>query len=142
MRDDVSSGVKGSERLGRDLLSLDTDVPLHYCSAAFKDGIQLRRRIMRRARNVKRPHEILTKDGTFIKGIIETDDLSMTAAWLLNKYSVPGNLIRADGPRMRLEIAPWILEEIAGELDMPSYIIEEYPTADRLEVERIPLRRR
>lgn len=142
VRDDVSSGVKGSERLGRDLLSLDTDVPLHYCSAAFKDGIQLRRRIMRRARNVKRPHEILTKDGTFIKGIIETDDLSMTAAWLLNKYSVPGNLIRADGPRMRLEIAPWILEEIAGELDMPSYIIEEYPTADRLEVERIPLRRR
>jgi pyruvate formate-lyase activating enzyme-like uncharacterized protein len=142
VRDDVSSGVEGSEKLALDLLRLDTDVPLHYCSSAFKDGIQLRRRIMRRARNVRRPHEILTKDGTFIKGIIETDDLSMTAAWILRRFSVPGSLIRADAKNRRLEIAPWILEEIAGELDLPSYLIEEYPTADRLEVERIPLRRR
>lgn len=50
VRDDVSSGVEGSERLAHDLLRLDTDVPLHYCSASFKDGVQLRRRIMRRAR--------------------------------------------------------------------------------------------
>jgi pyruvate formate-lyase activating enzyme-like uncharacterized protein len=141
VRDDVSSGVEGSERLALDLLRLDTNVPLHYCSSAFKDGIQLRRRIMRRAKNVKRPYEILTKDGTFIKGIIETDDLSMTAAWILKRFSVPGSLIRADAKNRRLEIAPWILEEIAGELDLPAYIIEEYPTADRLEVERIPLRR-
>ena len=142
VRDDVSSGVEGSERLAHDLLRLDTDVPLHYCSASFKDGVQLRRRIMRRARNVRRPYEILTRDGTFLKGIIETNDLSMTAAWILNRFGVPGELIQADHKKMRLEIAPWVLEEIAGELDMPAYIIEEYPTADRLEVERIPLKRR
>lgn len=142
VKDDVSSGVKGSEKLAKDLLRIDTKVPLHYCSSSFKDGIQLRRRIMRRAKKVKRPYEILTKDGTFLKGIIETNDLSMTAAYILKEFSIPGNLIRADPEKERLEIAPWILEEIADELEWPAYIVEEYPTADRLEVERIPLKRR
>ena len=142
VRDDVSAGVNGSERLALDLLGLETDVPLHYCSAAFKDGVQLRRRIMRRARNVRKPHEVLTKDGTFLKGVIETDDVSMTSAWLLKKFDVPGDLVWSDAQKKRLEIAPWVLEEIAGELDCPAYIVEEYPTADRLEVERIPLKRR
>ncbi|MBZ5723051.1 MAG: radical SAM protein, partial [Acidobacteriia bacterium] len=60
VKDDISSAVKGSERLAWGLLRSDASVPLHYCSSSFKDGIQLRRRIMRRGRNVKRPHEILT----------------------------------------------------------------------------------
>ena len=142
VRDDISAGVNGSEKLALDLLKLETDVPLHYCSAAFKDGVQLRRRIMRRAKKVKRPHELLTKDGTLLKGIIETDDRSMTAAWLMQKFCVPGNLVWSNPEKDRLEIAPWVLEEIVGEIDLPAYIIEEYPTADGLEVERIPLKRR
>jgi len=142
VKDDVSSGVEGSERLARDLLRLDSSVPLHYCSAAFKDGVQLRRRIMRRAKNVKKPYEVLTKDGTFLIGIIETKDIAPTAAHILKRFSVPGELIGSNPKRMRLEIAPWILEDIADELEWPAYIVEEYPTADRLEVERIPLKRR
>jgi pyruvate formate-lyase activating enzyme-like uncharacterized protein len=139
VKDDVSSGVKGSERLGLDILRLNASVPLHYCSAAFKDGIQLRRRIMRRAKNVERPHELLTKDGTLLIGVIETEDKAMTAAWLLNRFGVPGRLIWSNPKKDRLEVAPWVLEEIAGELALPAYIVEEYPTFDRLEVERIPL---
>ncbi len=142
VKDDVSSGVKGSEKLALDLLRLDASVPLHYCSAAFKDGVQLRRRIMRRARNVRRPHELLTRDGTFLIGVVETDDKAMTAAWILKRFGVPGSLIWSNFKKDRLEIAPWVLEEIAGELGMPAYIVEEYPTHDRLEVERIPLTRR
>jgi len=139
--DDVSSGVDGSERLALDLLRLETKVPLHYCSAAFKDGIQLRRRIMRRAKRVKRPHEELTDDGTFIIGIIETESPAATGAWLLNEFEIPGMYIWSDGSGDRLEVAPWILEEIFEEIELPCYIVEEYPTADRLEVERRPLRK-
>lgn len=140
--DDVSSGVAGSEELAKDLLKLDADVPLHYCSSAFKDGVQLRRRIMRRAKNVKRPHEVLTEDGTLVKGVVETDLVAATAAYIMNRFDVPGSLVVADNKKRRLEVAPWILEEIALELNLPSFIVEEYPTADRLEVEREPLRRR
>lgn len=140
--DDVSSGVAGSEKLALDLLHLKTGVPLHYCSAAFKDGVQLRKRIMRRGRRVKRPHEVLTEDGTLIKGVVETELIAATAAYIMHRFGVPGKLVWSDAQKNRLEVAPWVLEEIADELDAPSYIVEEYPTADRLEVERTPLKRR
>ena len=142
VKDDISSAVKGSEKLGWNLLKSDVSVPLHYCSSSFKDGIQLRRRIMRRGRNVKRPHEILTEDGTLVKGVIETERVAATAAWLLKDFGIPGRLIWSDHEKKRLEVAPWVLEEIAEEVPLPSYIVEEYPTADRLEVERRPLKRR
>ena len=41
--------------------------------------------------------------------------------------------------RKRLEVAPWILEELYPELGLECYIVEVYPTADQLEVERRPL---
>jgi hypothetical protein len=138
---DVSSGVQGSEALAKDLLRLESDVPLHYCSSSFKDAIQLRRRIMRRAKNVKRPHELLTGDGTFVKGVIETPRIAATAAWIMRRWEVPGRYIWSNYRKDRLEIAPWILEEIYQDIEEPAFIVEEYPTADRLEVERRPLKK-
>ena len=44
-----------------------------------------------------------------------------------------------DVARRRIEIAPWVLEEIAPSLGRPSFVVEEYPTADGLEVERVRL---
>lgn len=139
--DDVSSGVQGSERLAKDLIRLGSDVPLHYCSSAFKDAVQLRRRIMRRAKNVRREHELLTGDGTFLIGVVETDKIAATAAWIMRRFDVPGRYIWSNYRKDRLEVAPWVLEEIYRELDDPSFIVEEYPTADRLEVERTPLKK-
>ncbi len=142
VKTDISSAVKGSERLGKELLRLPISVPLHYCSSSFKDGVQLRRRILRRGRNVRKPHEILTDDGTLIKGIVETASPRAAMSSIISRFSIPTRLAWVDEEKGRLEIAPWILEEIAGELSEPAYIVEEYPTADRLEVERRPLRPR
>ena len=47
-----------------------------------------------------------------------------------------------DKDKNRIEIGLWILEEIVDELTengYECYMVEEYPTADRLEVEKIPL---
>jgi pyruvate formate-lyase activating enzyme-like uncharacterized protein len=56
---------------------------------------------------------------------------------------VPNELLTINLDLKRLELAPWILETVKGELDKKMletcYLVEEYPTADRLEVERIPL---
>lgn len=141
-RDELSSGVAGSEELAMDLLLEEHSVPLHYCSSAFKDGVQLRRRIMRRGRNIRRPHEILTDDGTLLKGVVETDRPEEVMRMLTDEHGVPGRLMAVDREMRRLEVAPWVLEELSPELELDSYLVEEYPTADRLEVERMPLRRR
>ena len=49
---------------------------------------------------------------------------------------MPLDLLAAVPERGRVEVAPWILEEIASQLPWPSFVVEEYPTADALEVER------
>ncbi|UCE91704.1 MAG: radical SAM protein [Methanobacteriota archaeon] len=142
VKDDVSSGVRGSERLAMAMFGGHNTVPLHYCSAAFKDGIQLRRRIARRGRNVRRPHEIITDEGLLLKGVIDTDDADGVTRVLIEDYHVPRRLVWHDEEKGRLEVAAWVLADIADRLGEESYVVEEYPTADRLEVERTPLRRR
>jgi pyruvate formate-lyase activating enzyme-like uncharacterized protein len=131
-----SYGVAGRDRAARDILSRDWDITVHYCTSAYKDSWQLRERIKRRAKNVSQPWDVVTKDGTLVKGVIESGDLESIMRVLLRTYRVPRGLVWLNRGRRRLEVAPWILEELAGSLDIESHIIEEYPTADHLEVER------
>ncbi len=145
VKDDISYAVKGSEETARKVLGLkDLDIGIHYCTSSFKDGIQLRNRINRRAENIARDYEVITKDGTILKGIIITLDGDIDAVYqdIKDRYDVEGELIDLNRERRRIEIAAWILEDIAKNLvdsGLHCYLIEEYPTADRLEVERSPL---
>jgi pyruvate formate-lyase activating enzyme-like uncharacterized protein len=141
VRDDVSAAVAGSEDLGRRLVEefAPTGLNIHYCSAAFKDGIQLRRRLGRRAKNVVRPHELITEDQTLLLGIVETDDPEAVARSLQTRFDVPPDLMVVDSERGVLELAPWVIGELEGDIDGDCYLVEEYPTWDRLEVERTPV---
>jgi pyruvate formate-lyase activating enzyme-like uncharacterized protein len=139
VKHDISSAVEGSEGLGIKMLHLDLDISRHYCSSSFKDRVQLRKRIMRRAENVALPLDLITDDGTLYKGVIESQDLEGVINLLVEEYDVPDDLMRIDPEKGRVEVAPWVLEEIAQELKLPAFLVEEYPTADRLEVEREPL---
>ena len=141
VRDDVSAAVSGSEELGRALVEqfAPTGLRVHYCSAGFKDGIQLRRRLGRRARNVVRPHELVTGDQTLLKGVVETDDPGAVARDLQTRFDVPADLMVVDAERGLLELAPWVIEELEEEIEGDCFLVEEYPTWDRLEVERTPV---
>jgi pyruvate formate-lyase activating enzyme-like uncharacterized protein len=138
--DDVSSAVKGSAEVARKLIKQEHRVAVHFCSSSFKDLVQLRNRIKRRARRVARKHDLVTGEGMLIKGIIENVDPIEVAERLRTEYDVPSTLMSPDVARRRLEVAPWVLEELYPELGLECYIIEVYPTADQLEVERRPLR--
>jgi pyruvate formate-lyase activating enzyme-like uncharacterized protein len=158
VKTDISSAVKCSESTAHDILqdlskgSLNLGV--HYCSSGYKDGVQLRNRIMRRAKNIAKKHHIITDDGTLLKGIIEINnilgkteteinaELKSLISELKRTFEIPNSLLGIDKDLSRVEIAPWVLEEIAGDIDrnrFDCFIVEEYPTADRLEVERSPL---
>jgi pyruvate formate-lyase activating enzyme-like uncharacterized protein len=134
VKDDVSAAAAGSEEMALRLVQSMKGIPVHYCSSSFKDAIQLRRRLMRRAKHVARFGDVITEDGTLLKGVIEKDLPS--AKKILAREKVPSRFIYHDREKRRLEVAPWVLEELAPMLPMPCFIIEEYPTADHLEVER------
>ena len=148
IKSDVSAAVKGSEDTARNIISMvaqnGVDVGVHYCSVSFKDGIQLRNRLKRRAYNIAQPYDVITKEGTLLKGVIEQSGTSFqqTLFLLTETYHVPAHLCSIDLEKRRIEIAAWVLEKIAANLRHHSYrcyIVEEYPTADRLEVERTPM---
>ena len=136
-KNDVSSAVKGSEEMAYEILQWGIETPLHYCSASFKDAIQLKNRIARRARNVAKRYDFITEDGTLLKGIIMAGKEKIEE--IKKEFGIADDMIGWDEEKKRIETSPFILEEIADYLPYECYIIEEYPTADRLEVERTPL---
>ena len=148
VKDDISAAVKGSqetaykiiERVSKEKLRIG----IHYCSSSFKDGVQLRNRIKRRAKNTAKKSDVITNDGTFLKGVICSGRLNLDQIHeiLIKEFKIDSSLIFLDKKKDRIEIAPWILQKIAQDLvkkGMNCFIVEEYPTANRLEVEKTPL---
>ena len=63
-KNDVSYAVKGSEEMALELLDYclkNTSLNVHYCTVSLKDTVQLTKRIAKRAKNVKKKFDIITK---------------------------------------------------------------------------------
>jgi uncharacterized protein len=136
-------GVRGSravaERIVRDL---HLSVPVHYCSSRFKDGVQLRQRLLRRAERTAPGFAEHTGDGTVVLGIVEAGgvgDLPRWASGVARRAKLGPDDYRLDVDRRRVELAPDALRRAARRLPWPAFEVEVYPTADALEVERNPL---
>ncbi len=138
IKDETSAAVLGSREVAFNVMK-SSKIPIHFCSSTFKDGVQLRNRLIRKAKHIAKEYEIVTEDGTILRGLIYADDLNDVVKLMKNEYDVPDILMSVDSEKKRIEIAPWIVEELAKELPFKCYISETYPTADCLEVERIPL---
>ena len=138
VKDEISSAVLGSETMAMKVVRSPHSIPVHYCSSSFKDSVQLRKRIKRRALRVALPSDIITEEGTLLKGVVE-GPMEEIVALLRDEHEVPEELYRKDMEKKRVEVAPWVLEDIAPLLPYECFLVEEYPTADRLEVEREPL---
>lgn len=136
VKNDVESGARGSSELALKMVRENRDFPVHYCSAAFKDGVQLKNRLKRRAKNVARPIDAITKDGTIIRGIIQGAEIHDIVS-RLREIGVEQEMIHLNVPRNRVEVPPWILPELKKLLDLELYEVEEYPTWDAIEVERL-----
>jgi pyruvate formate-lyase activating enzyme-like uncharacterized protein len=149
IKDEVSASVKWSQESANDIIKLSAkrnfDIGLHYCSCSFKDGIQLSNRIMRRAKSIAKNHDVINKDGTLIKGVIyaqNKNSLRVLLKSLKQKYNLSDQQIFLNMKKERIEMNILLLNKISlilKKLGMECYMIEEYPTADELEVERISL---
>ncbi len=161
--DDESSAAGGSRKTALKLLDYcarETDLSAHYCTVKLKDRIQVGRRIKRRARNVKKPYDLVDDEGILLRGAIYLPDLTPSFNYnkkleemepgrrqkllleisrlkheLQRTYRIPERLLEVDKRRLRVLVAPWILEDIAGELKekkLAPALVWEYPTWDAL----------
>jgi pyruvate formate-lyase activating enzyme-like uncharacterized protein len=134
--------VKGSCAVGRRLVRLvDRGYTVHFCSVQYKDAGQLRRRLMRRGRKVRKAFQELTKDGTLLFAVVEGNKHDLSAEF--SRLRIPISLYSWNERKDRMELAPWVAEAVASKFKprFKVYLIEEYPTWDALEVERTPLGR-
>jgi len=159
-KDKVSYAVKGSAELAERLLNycLNKKLNVHYCSAKLKDKIQLVRRIKRRAKNISKEYDMITHDGTLVRGVIYTkhcfpegnytkvlenlkseerkelvSQLKRFRLKLLHKYGIPPELIGIDKEKARLLTTGGVIEELTQEIKSKGFlpgIIEEFPTWD------------
>jgi hypothetical protein len=136
-------GVKGSRAVAERLVrELSLSVPLHYCSSRFKDGVQLRQRLLRRADRTAPSFAERTGDGTVVLGVVEADATGSFDRWsnrVARAIGAGPEDYRADATRRRVELSPSVLRRVARRLRWPAFEVEVYPTADALEVERTPL---
>lgn len=140
VQNDGSSAIAGSRELALRLVkAYGASLPMHYCSSRFKDAVQLSNRVRRRAERTARPLDLLSEEGLIVVGLIETRDPARTARRLRDEFEVPQELVAVDLLKSRVEVAAWVLEELADELPEKCFVVERYATADALEVERTPL---
>jgi uncharacterized protein len=134
---DLGCEAIGSREIAKEHFLLD-DLKVHYCPSRFKDAVQLRERLKRRANRTMRPFDYVSDEGTIVHGIIEGD--LKKALQILFDLGVPEEMFLCKD--LQIEIAASILEDISQELkdiDCILSIIEKYPLDDGLIVERIPL---
>jgi uncharacterized protein len=136
-------GVRGSRAVAERIVRESRlRVPVHYCSSRFKDGVQLKQRLLRRAARTAPSFARVTDDGTMVLGIVEVPaarPLRPYATRLSTIARIASSDYRIDFERRRVELSADRLRRVARRLREPAFEVEVYPTADALEVERTPL---
>lgn len=76
VKSNYSAAIEGSESLARTLLEQYNKSPItiHYCSARYKDSVQLKNRLLRRANNYAKKFDEITSEGLIVRGRIKTKD--------------------------------------------------------------------
>ncbi|MBN2881520.1 radical SAM protein [Candidatus Woesearchaeota archaeon] len=153
-----SYAIKGSKQMAlkiiKKLSTENTKLKVHFCSTTVKDKEQLSSRIKRRAKNAHKDYDYVTEEGMLIRGAIypilipefnykqkieklmtikNKNKLVKIKEELEKKFEIPNNLIDIDYSRLRILIAPWILEEI--NIKYKAAIVTEYPTQDQTPIE-------
>ncbi|MCG7848319.1 MAG: radical SAM protein [ANME-2 cluster archaeon] len=129
--------VAGSRETAEAIMERCAGLHANFCSSSFKDGVQLRKRLLRTAQNTAREFDEVTPDGTLLYGVVEGEVGGITG--LLEQLDVPGNMYECT--RGRVELGWWVLEDIAEEIGsvFEAWYEECYPTYGRMVVERIPI---
>jgi pyruvate formate-lyase activating enzyme-like uncharacterized protein len=145
LKSQLLHAVAGSEETAKKVQNalVNQKLMVHCCSSSFKDRVQLKKRLIRTAKNVKQDFEEVSEDGLLIKGVIvplsQEKDLESLKTELSVEFEIPQNLIAVDIEKRRIETTREIAYTLSRKIARKCFIVEEYPTWDRLETDVIPL---
>lgn len=161
-KDDVSYGVKGSKEMALKMLAYAhaKGIPGHFCTAKLKDAVQMRKRIQLRAKHARLPFDIALSEGTLLRGCAYLPELTPGMSYreklqkadkaamlhkleearerVIKALKLDGNDVALDSDKLRMILPQELVKRHAAKLKklkLAPAIVEEYPTADALEVE-------
>ncbi|MFQ5620207.1 MAG: radical SAM protein [Candidatus Nanoarchaeia archaeon] len=154
-KDNISYGVENSTEFAKEILEYakTKNLAAHYCTAKLKDGVQVKNRLLRRAKNIALPFDEQTDEGTLIRGCAYVPELQPQAHYKdkvkeANKEEILKKLAEAkdkldclskiDETKLRLIVPAETIEQNANKIKALGLIptkVEEYPSQDQLEVE-------
>jgi hypothetical protein len=130
-------GARGSRDIAEKYASMVEK--FHYCTARFKDSVQLRKRLLRMAYNHP-DFYLITEDGTIVCGLIEGEREKIQKA--IEFLNMVGEDYRLVENSLAIETSVEAVERWKNKFKDESLkvsIIERYPTYKRIVVEVEPL---
>jgi len=160
-KDSLSYGVKGSKEMALEMLEYckQKGINAHFCTAKLKDAIQVKNRLQIRAKNICGDFEKNTGEGTIIRYCLYLPELSpgfsyreklkaadkqktlaklqQKKAELITALKLSEDEIKLDQLKFRLilNVNNKYPLSIIKKLNLKAAKVEEYPTADSMEVE-------
>lgn len=127
-----SYAVAGSEEFALRILAWarknTPNLSVHYCSSRTKDAVQIRKRYLRTAKNVRKPFETIDRDGLLVKAVVES---------VKKIPEIPEKGQFYNRKKNRVEFSPSIAGKISKKYRVS--IVSVAPTADETEMERFPV---
>jgi len=161
-KDTMSYGAAGSKELALKMLAHAEQKGLraHFCTAKLKDAVQMKNRLKRRAKHARLPFDIVLEEGTLLRGCLYIPSLSpgvryveklqqadkgeavrqleMLRAKVVQAVKLQEHDVVVDHAKLRLILPCEAVRKHAKKLKklgLVPALVEEYPTADALEVE-------
>lgn len=129
----ISQAIKGSKELALKILkySQDKKIKVHFCTPKLKDSVQLKNRLLRRARNIATDFEMVTDEGLLLKTVIY-GDIEKIKKYLKQKRIKHQTDLKGE----RVQILPEDFEEYHQMIKDDGFkpaLVEQYPTYDALD---------
>ncbi len=133
-----SPAVRGSEDVALKLLvwgEKHLGMSLHYCPSYIKDAVQLRKRFLRTAKNIRKPYQVVDVDGLLVFGVVAGS--AGDRKEIVRKLRLKPRLIEAVA-RGKLYTSVAVAERLSKK-GYRCWIEKIYPTADETLIELEPI---
>ena len=144
-KDFYSYGIKGSEEFAIEIMRKYPGMNIHFCTSKLKNTVQLGNRIKLRAKNVKKNYDIMTPEGSLIRGAVylskekkkfTKEELDMIKNKISNEFNIKD--LDIDLLKNRILTSKSLIIKNKDKLKKLGYfpaIVEELATGDLFEIE-------